>query len=405
MILSKHIVHLALISLILAFQSNFAQEDLSQKSKQLNQIRTEIQQLEKVLSAKSEEEKKSNSTLKNLSEQVLLLSKIIVSLNKDETKLNSEIENLEDQIEELETEIKQLRENYSNYIAWIYKYGKAAPLMYLFGSQSVSQALVRYKYLSAITESHQEAVNNIRSKIEIKQQITERLKEEINKKEKIVSAKLKEKSRLENKKSQREIILDKLKSDQLAIAKEIEEKRIAEVQIKKIIDRLNEEERKRKEMLRTERLKSNKLETKFTYDYDNYENFSVLKGKLSWPVSSGKVVRQFGENKNKRLNTITLNYGIDIGTKESSEIYSVAEGRVSAIDWIPGYGSIVIITHRGDFRTVYGHLEEISVAEGDIVKSGTVIGKVSKSLEGNILHFEIWEERNYENPEVWLVRK
>lgn len=391
--------------LVVTYQTNSAQEDLSQKSKQLNQIRTEILQLEKVLSAKSAEEKKSNSALKNLSEQVLLLSKIIVSLNKDETKLNAEIKNLEDQIEELESEIAQLRQNYSNYITWIYKYGKAAPLMYLFGSESVSQALVRYKYLSAITESHTEAVKNIRSKIQIKQQISDRLKEEIDEKEKIVSEKLREKSRLENKKSQREIILDKLKSDQLAIAKEIEDKRIAEVQIKKIIDRLNEEERKRKEMLRTERLKSNKVETKFTYDYDNYENFSALKGRLSWPVSSGKVVRQFGENKNKRLNTITLNYGIDIGTREAADIFSVAEGRVSAIDWIPGYGSIVIITHRGDFRTVYGHLEEISVAEGDVVQSGTVIGKVNKSLEGNILHFEIWEERNYENPEVWLVRR
>lgn len=391
--------------IILSFPNAYTQEDISQKNKQLNQIRSEIQQLEKVLSNKSEEEKKSNSALKNLSEQVLLLSKIIVSLNKDESKLNREIQNLQNQINELENEINELRQNYSRYIIWIYKYGKAAPLLYLFSSQSLSQSLIRYKYLNAITESHSESIKKIKSKIEIKQQISMRLKEEITEKEKIVSEKLREKSKLENKKSQRELILDKLKSDQLAIAKEIGDKRIAEVQIKKIIDRLNEEERKRKEMLRTERLKSNKIETKFTYDYDNFENFSALKGKLGWPVSSGKVVRQFGENKNKRLNTITLNYGIDIGTKESAEVYSVAQGRISAIDWIPGYGSIVIITHKGDFRTVYGHIEEIAVAEGDVVKSGALIGKVSKSLEGNIIHFEIWEERNYENPEAWLVRR
>lgn len=402
--LSKIIIA-SMAIIILSFPNAYTQEDISQKNKQLNQIRSEIQQLEKVLSNKSEEEKKSNSALKNLSEQVLLLSKIIVSLNKDESKLNREIQNLQNQINELENEINELRQNYSRYIIWIYKYGKAAPLLYLFSSQSLSQSLIRYKYLNAITESHSESIKKIKSKIEIKQQISMRLKEEITEKEKIVSEKLREKSKLENKKSQRELILDKLKSDQLAIAKEIGDKRIAEVQIKKIIDRLNEEERKRKEMLRTERLKSNKIETKFTYDYDNFENFSALKGKLGWPVSSGKVVRQFGENKNKRLNTITLNYGIDIGTKESAEVYSVAQGRISAIDWIPGYGSIVIITHKGDFRTVYGHIEEIAVAEGDVVKSGALIGKVSKSLEGNIIHFEIWEERNYENPEAWLVRR
>ena len=86
-------------------------------------------------------------------------------------------------------------------------------------------------------------------------------------------------------------------------------------------------------------------------------------------------------------------------------VLSVAEGIVSAIDWIPGYGSIVIVTHRDDYRTVYGHVANINVKEGEKVKGGSAIGKVNESLEGKILHFEIWNERNYQNPEIWLARK
>lgn len=39
------------------------------------------------------------------------------------------------------------------------------------------------------------------------------------------------------------------------------------------------------------------------------------------------------------------------------------------------------------------------------VKPGRAIGKVNESLEGKIPHFEIWNEKNYQNPELWLARK
>ena len=78
---------------------------------------------------------------------------------------------------------------------------------------------------------------------------------------------------------------------------------------------------------------------------------------------------------------------------------------VSAIDWIPGYGSVIIVTHKGDFRTVYSHLGEIFVNEGDKLISGNLIGKVGESLEGNVLHFEIWNSRNNQDPEIWLAKK
>jgi len=34
-----------------------------------------------------------------------------------------------------------------------------------------------------------------------------------------------------------------------------------------------------------------------------------------------------------------------------------------------------------------------------------LIGQVNDTLEGSILHFEIWNERNYQNPQEWLVKK
>ena len=141
------------------------------------------------------------------------------------------------------------------------------------------------------------------------------------------------------------------------------------------------------------------------YDYSEFENFVDLKGRLGWPVSRGTISRKFGKNRNKKLNTISLNYGIDIKTRRFAKVKAVAGGIVSAIDWIPGYGSVLILTHKNNFRTVYGHLTDITVSEGDRINAGTVIGRVDESLEGNVLHFEIWRSRNYQNPTKWLVKK
>ncbi len=137
----------------------------------------------------------------------------------------------------------------------------------------------------------------------------------------------------------------------------------------------------------------------------DFASFSSLKGRLNWPVANGKIIRKYGENRNNKTNTVMLNYGVDIAASKDINVKAVSDGVISAIDWIPGYGSVVIVTHKGDYRTVYSHLSEIYVNEGDKVKPGSVIAQVGDSIEGKILHFEIWNSRENQNPEVWLARK
>lgn len=117
------------------------------------------------------------------------------------------------------------------------------------------------------------------------------------------------------------------------------------------------------------------------------------------------MIRKFGEEKNQTLKTVTLNYGIDIKVEGDMTVRTVADGVVSVIEWIPGYGTVIIITHKGGYRTVLGHVKNVVAAVGDVVKIGQKLGEVSESLEGNVVHFEIWHERNYQNPEVWLAKK
>jgi septal ring factor EnvC (AmiA/AmiB activator) len=242
---------------------------------------------------------------------------------------------------------------------------------------------------------------------------------ENEKREKSLLAKVKdaEKKSLLAKLDDRKTILNSIKKKKTEISKLIDAKKEAQRKMEDLIAKLVEEEEKRK-LQQQDQIAStdDSFEEKNTirdegkkFDYDlstsAFSSFSDLKGKMSWPLHKGKIIRKFGETKNKSLNTVTLNYGIDIKADKDKNVRCVGEGVIAAIDWLPGYGNVVIVSHKDGYRTVYSHLSEIFVNEGDKVKSGSVLALVDEGLDGYVLHFEIWKARDKQNPESWLAKK
>lgn len=403
------------------------QEEIEANKDQLSSIKNEINSLEAELKTKTRKEKESFSVIENYSRQSFLLNKVIANYRKEVKKKQNQINDGEKKIKQLEDDIKLLEDNYAKYIKAIYKHGQPNELEMVVNSASVQQALLRFKYLEKFSEQRTLDINKLKAG---KQQLIvekEMLKKEKEEKIKFAAAKENEESSLLSKLKERKKILRAIRHDKSELKKELEAKKQAEIKIRNIITNLiAEAEKKRKEeadRLARERLKGdmrtgndlNEIKSENdiaeSSDYNvnlstsNFASFSLLKGRLNWPVSNGKIVRKYGENKNSKTNTIILNYGVDIAAAKDINVKAVSEGVISAIDWIPGYGSVIIITHKGNYRTVYSHLAEIYVNEGDKVQSGNVIAKIGDSIEGKILHFEIWNSRENQNPELWLARK
>ncbi len=400
------LIFLVITSAILNGQTS---DSIRTKSQELDRIKKDISALEKELKAKTKKERESLQALENINQQNLLLNKLINNLLADEKDKEILIKEIEDEIGKVENRVKDLKEKYSRYIVWIYKNRGLSIWRFILDADSFNQAIKRYRYLKYISEQNERTLKQLNSNKFQLGQLKNDLEGERKEKAQLAQQKMNEQDALEKKEQAKKDLLNLLKHDQKLITQEIESKRRAEIAIKSMIAKLIEIDRERKAQLHEKKATDKKsLAYKKNiqfFDYSAFENFAQLRGKLGWPIHEGKVVREFGENKNERLNTVTLNYGIDIAVNGEQNVLSVAEGIVSAIDWIPGYGSIVIVTHRDDYRTVYGHVANITVKEGEKVKGGSAIGKVNESLEGKILHFEIWNERNYQNPEIWLARK
>lgn len=407
---SSYCKQIILFSILLITPSLAQTSDsISAKNKELSKIKKEITDLENQLKAKNQKEKESLQTLENISQQNLLLNKLINKLLAEEKDKEATIKQIEDEIDNVENKITKLKEKYAMYIVWIYKNRGLSLWRFILDSDSFNQAIKRYRYLKYVSDNNEKILKDLKENKVRFSQLRNNLENEREVKARLAKQKISEQDALEKKETEKKNLLQVLKKDQKMISQEISVKRQAEIAIKNMIAKLIEIDRQRKAQMH-ERKATNKNNAAFKknvqfFDYNTFQNFEELKGKLGWPINEGSIYRQFGENKNERLNTVTLNYGIDIAVKGEQKVLSVAEGVVSAIDFIPGYGSIVIITHRDDYRTVYGHVSNIMVQEGDKINGGNPIGKVEESLEGKILHFEIWNERNYQNPELWLARK
>jgi murein DD-endopeptidase MepM/ murein hydrolase activator NlpD len=84
--------------------------------------------------------------------------------------------------------------------------------------------------------------------------------------------------------------------------------------------------------------------------------------------------------------------GIDIGAPVGTPVIAAHAGTVETAGFLSGYGLTVILKYKnGTQATLYGHLSEVFVKPGDVIKQGDVIALVGNTglSTGPHLHFEV----------------
>ncbi|HHY92143.1 MAG TPA: M23 family metallopeptidase [Firmicutes bacterium] len=118
-------------------------------------------------------------------------------------------------------------------------------------------------------------------------------------------------------------------------------------------------------------------------------------GRYIWPLSRGGVVTsRFGQRGGE------FHKGVDIAAPTGTPVLAADSGVVSSAGWNGGYGKCVIITHGNGSATLYGHLSQILVREGQKVTKGKTIGLVGSTgrSTGSHLHFETMQSGAVKNP-------
>jgi len=134
--------------------------------------------------------------------------------------------------------------------------------------------------------------------------------------------------------------------------------------------------------------------------------FGTLRGRLPWPTE-GRIIAAFGAQVHPRFGTRTFRNGVDIEAGEGRDVAAVFAGHVVYTGWFKGYGNLIILDHDNEYYTLYAHVADILVKEGDDVRQGQRIGTVGDtgSLEGPRLYFEVRFQGKPQDPEQWLRQR
>ena len=154
---------------------------------------------------------------------------------------------------------------------------------------------------------------------------------------------------------------------------------------------------------------SSSEESGFREMVEERERFNLSLGKISssehdfyhfFPPAEGIIVNRVDEAKR--------HYGVDIVTKQNTNVLSVLDGVVIFTDWTVNTGYVIAVQHTGNLVSIYKHNSVLMKKQGDFVRAGEVIdavGNTGEEITGPHLHFELWQAGKSLKPEEYIKFK
>ena len=130
---------------------------------------------------------------------------------------------------------------------------------------------------------------------------------------------------------------------------------------------------------------------------------------MEWPVR-GTVLVDYNMNETvyyPTLDQYRVSPAISLQAVEDAPVYAAADGQVLSITQDACTGTTVTMELGNGYQAVYGQLKDLTVAEGDTVKEGEVIGNISAptkyySVEGPNLYFAMRKDGTPVDPFEYL---
>ena len=109
------------------------------------------------------------------------------------------------------------------------------------------------------------------------------------------------------------------------------------------------------------------------------------------PTLGNYSIDGFGMRRHPILGVRKFHHGIDINCDSGTSVRAPGNGKVIIVERQAGFGLVIEIDHGFGYRTVYAHLSQAMVKQGDSIKRGQVIAKSGNSglSSGPHLHYEV----------------
>ena len=114
----------------------------------------------------------------------------------------------------------------------------------------------------------------------------------------------------------------------------------------------------------------------------------------------GRLTSRFGMRIDPISQKNSMHFGLDIANETGTPVFASNDGTVRMVGNGRLYGNYVVIDHVEQFQTLYAHLSQISVEEGERIAQGELVGRIGSTgySTGPHLHFTIFKAYEPVNP-------
>lgn len=343
-----------------------------------------------------------------LKSQIQKRQALISTLRQEIDFANSSIKRTEEVLLALERDIDRLKEEYAHTIRMAYRHKLSnSMLLFLFSADSFNEAFQRWQYIRQYDRFRKKQARNIIETQTMLERKSQQLALRKQEKEALLASQEQQASKLSTELKDKNRMLKELKTSESRLLAELNEQQEAHEQLNQQIEDIivAEMSRKRREA-RTNASPSggsSSARERVAAERRLSSEFSGNKGRLPWPVRSGRISKSFGKVIELEDTGLKLpNNGIEIATDRGAKVYPVFKGEVTHITFVPVYRNAILVNH-GDFFTLYYRVEDVLVKEGEQVGPDKAIGRLAG--DGEILHFEVWKGTRKLNPAHWIVKR
>lgn len=362
----------------------------SDSQAQLESVRNKIDQTQKQLSQKKQQEKSVLKDLQRTEEDLDSAQAKLGRITRDLRATNQRVQSLQQQLAMAQANLKAAEKNLSGHydrfsrrLRALYEAGSASYLEIIFTSNSFSDLVVRAELLQRLMASDVKMFNEVKEykeRVEAEKARIENLQQELQQRQTEIASLQKssqvETNQIKTKVRERETKLRKIQNERKAY--------------EQALDELEADSRRLESFIRGNTKSGSSTPQ------------ASAKGML-WPVR-GPITSPFGWRVHPILRTKRFHSGYDIGVPHGTPVAAAAGGTVILSGWAGGYGKTVIIDHGGGISTLYGHNSTLLVSEGQKVKAGQTIAKAGSTglSTGPHCHFEVRRNGEPIDPGPWL---
>ena len=408
-------VHVALSLLSVLFVLSFSITAQGQSKQQLEKdkvrVEQEIKKLNNDLAKAKKNSKAGQQQLGLLEKKIDQRTRLINTINGQLNLLDIQMHVTQDSINLMRNQVDSLKIEYARVVRVLYgERGSLDKLVLLLDTRSYNYAYLRTRYFRDYSRYRRRQAAFIRQKEEELNEAGIQLARQQQETTSLLAQERKHKEQLAQERKERQQNLKRSKQQekdlQAQISKKEKQKRQLQQQIQKIINEEIAKAAREKKAAAAAGAGANKSNSAATANATAAEvalsnDFASNKGRLPWPVSFTKVLREYGRYTHESGGQ-NMNNGIDLQCKSGSSVQAVFSGTVSRVFTCPN-GTRGIIVRHGDYMSVYANMGTVTVKEGAKVSTKQNLGTVYTNDDGSAeFSFQLWKGTSSQNPRTWL---